>query len=221
MCAMNSFNPRLLLVILAMLAVSVFTAYSQQDLIANKNNTRTDVTRPFSNPTSVSFFSAQRENGLNEIKWASFNGQNATKFIVEYSTDGIHYQSAGEVVANPGNYEFKHHIFEIHPLLYRLKIEGTDGKYAYSQTIFLDGMDNSPVKIYPSIITGGSLHAIANLPVERIAVTTSNGQQLFAQSVGGNDNYLSVPIPASLAKGMYWITFTGQGWQSTGKFIIP
>ena len=220
--SLQQFDPRKVLVLL--LALSVFisvTAFGQQELIANKMNTRTDVTRPFSNAVGFGVFSAQRLNGQNEIKWSGFSEQNTTRYIVEYSTDGIHYQSAGEVLSGTGNYQLNHHIFITQPLLYRIKAEGTDGKYTYSNTIFLDGEEIAPVKIYPTIVTGSELRAIANMPVEQIIITNSAGQQVFIQSVNGKDNYLSIPLPLSMSKGMYFINFTGNGWQSTQKFIIP
>jgi hypothetical protein len=220
--SIQQFDPRKVLVLLLALSILVsVTAFGQQDLIANKMNTRTDVTKPFSNAVGIGVFTAQRLNGMNEIKWTAFSEQNTRRYVVEYSTDGIHYQGAGEVLPGAGNYEIDHHIFITQPLLYRIKSEGVDGKYVYSNTIFLDGEGTLPVRIYPTIITGGSVNAVADLPVERIAVTNSAGQQVFIQSVNGKDNYLSIPLPSSMGKGIYYINFIGNGWQTTSKFIIP
>jgi hypothetical protein len=221
MCIQH-FDPRKVLVLLLALSILVsVTAFGQQDLIANKMNTRTDVTKPFSNAVGFGNFTATRLNGLNEIRWSGFAEQNTNRYVVEYSTDGINYRSAGEMLATNGQYELKHHIFETAPLLYRVKSIGADGKYVYSNTIYLDGYGTMPVKIYPTIITGYTVNAIASMPVERITVTTSDGQQVYMQSVNGKDNYLNISLPTSLAKGSYLISFTGNGWQSTEKFIIP
>lgn len=216
------FDPRKIFA--ALLALSILisvSAFSQQDVIANKMNTRTEVTKPFNNPVGIGSFTAVRLNGLNEIKWTAFSEQSTSQYIVEYSTDGINYQSAGAALPSGGIYELKHHIFESRPILYRIKSQGHDGKYTYSNTIMLDGDAVLPVKIYPTIITGNRVNAIAGLPVERITVVNSAGQQVFMQSVNGKDNYLSIPLPNSLSKGTYWISFTGNGWQHTDKFIIP
>lgn len=220
--ALKQFDPRKVLVLLLALSILIsFTAFGQQEMIANKMNTRTDVTKPFSNAVGIGVFTAQRLNGLNKIKWSAFSEQNTRRYIVEYSMDGAHYQGAGEILPGAGTYEVDHHVFITQPLLYRIKAEGTDGKYTYSNTILLDGEGNLPVRIYPTIITGGMVNAIADLPVERITITNSAGQQMFMQSVNGKDNYLSIPLPSSMGKGMYFINFVGNGWQTTDKFIIP
>ena len=220
--SLQQFDPRKVLVLLLALSILIsVTAFGQQELIANKMNTRTDVTKPFSNSVGFGVFTAQRLNGQNEIKWSGFSEQNTRRYIVEYSTDGVNFQSAGEVLTGAGNYQLNHHLFITQPIIYRIKAEGADGKYTYSNSVFLDGDVTAPVKIYPTIITGGEVRAIANMPVEQIIVTNSSGQQVFIQSVNGRDNYLSIPLPGSLGKGMYFINFTGNGWQSTGRFIIP
>src|SRR5688572_11443459 len=113
------FNPRKIFAALLALSILIsISAFSQQDVIAHKMNTRTDVTKPFTNAVGIGSFTAQRLNGLNEIRWTAFSEQNTTRYIVEYSTDGINYRSAGEVLTSTGNYELKHQIFETRPMLY-------------------------------------------------------------------------------------------------------
>jgi hypothetical protein len=195
-------------------------SYAQQDVIANKNNTRPEITRPFNNPVGITYFSATRQNGYNELQWSSNRENDTWQYVVEYSTDGIYYSSAGVVQAHTGNYKLNHHTFENYAMLYRLRIEGKDGKHVYSRPIMLDGRTHSPVKIYPTIVTGNTVNVISELPIERITVTATDGQQVYIQDVGGKSNYIYVGIP-SLGKGIYWMSFIGQGWTSTGKFIIP
>ena len=206
--------------IILLILVPVLAAKSQQGVIANKMNTRTDVTKPFGKAVGINYFTATRLNGVNEIHWAAHWAQDTRRFIVEYSTDGINFLSAGEVPGSTTSYQLKHHIFETRPMLYRLKMERFDGRHVYSQTVFLDGQDKMAVTIYPTMVTGNTVNAVASFPVERIVVTNLNGQQLYVQEVGGRSESMNISIP-SLGKGMYWMTFTGQGWNSTSKFIIP
>jgi hypothetical protein len=208
-----------------LLSIAIFFAVAvtaQQHIIQDKNNTRPEITRKFSSPPAInpSAFFATQHNGYNEIRWSAGLEQDTRKYIVEYSTDGIYYQSAGEIISTTGHYLLKHQTFEIAPMLYRLRIEDLEGRSVYSQNILLQGIGVSPVKIYPTIITGNTVNVIAGLPVERIAVYAGNGQQVFAKEISGNTESISVVLP-SLGKGMYWMHFMGQGWKTTSQFIVP
>jgi hypothetical protein len=194
---------------------------AQQNVIANKDNTRPEITRQFSLPANISFFSVVRNNGYNDIQWASQYEQDTRKFIVEYSLDGIYFQSAGEVLATPtGNYQLKHQTFERSPLLYRIRAENLNGRFVYSRNILLSGDDVSPVKIYPTIITGNQVNINAAFPIERITVVSISGQQVYTQDVSGRTDYMTVTLP-SLGKGIYIVNFSGQGWKWSDKIIVP
>ena len=212
------YNPRATLLILYIFT-SAFV-YGQQNIIQDKDNTRPEITRQFSSPPAITSLMATQHNGYNEIQWSARMEQETRKFIVEFSDNGIHYQSAGEVVSANGQYLLKHPTFEIAPLLYRLRIEDLSGRHTYSQSILLQGIDIAPVKIYPTIITGNTVNVIADFPVERINVFAGNGQQVFSKEIGGKMEAITVVLP-SLGKGMYWMHFWGQGWKTTSQFIVP
>jgi hypothetical protein len=193
--------------------------FAQPELIQDKNNTRPEITRQFSSPPVITALVATQHNGYNEIQWGARLEQDTRKFFVEYSTDGINYQSAGEAIASTGNYSLKHQTFEIAPMLYRLRIQDLEGRSAYSKNILLQGVNISPVKIYPTIINGNTVNIIADFPVEQIVVFAGNGQQVYTKQVGGQAESITVVLP-SLGKGMYWMHFIGQGWKTTSQFIV-
>jgi hypothetical protein len=105
------------------------------------------------------------------------------------------------------------------PVLYRIRIEELNGKFSNSSIILLDGIDVPVVKVYPTIIRGNSINADAAFPVERIAVVSTDGRQVFAQDLNGVRDFIPLTIP-SLEKGMYFITFYGNGWKTTSKFVV-
>ena len=204
--------------------ISVCSLYGQQNIIADKDNTRPEISREQTRQAGVFSFSAKKYNGYNEVQWSAMPETDIRKYIVEYSPDGINFQSAGETPATNGlnangNYLLKHYTQDIRPLLYRLRMESLNGKYQYSPGILLDGIDVPPVKIYPTIISGNNINIIADFPVERISIFSSAGQQLFSRDMNGVKDFTSVPIP-SLSNGMYWMAFYGSGWKSTAKFVI-
>jgi hypothetical protein len=194
-------------------------SYGQQYIIANKDNTRPETTRQYDSPARVSAITATKFNGYNEIQWNGALEQNTRKFIVEYSYDGINFQSAGQVISANGIYNLKHYTPDTRPVLYRVRIEELSGKLSYSGNILLKGTEIPPVKIYPTAVTGNIVNANADFPVERIIIVSGDGQQVFAQDLNGASNFIRINIP-SLNKGLYLITFYGNGWKSTAKFMI-
>jgi len=194
---------------------------AQQHVIADKDNTRPDINNTFSAPAFINSFSAQKWNGYNEIKWTAFREQETRKYIVEFSTNGIDFQSAGEaMVNNSGSYYLKHYTGDDRAMLYRVRIEQLTGRSVKTEAMLLEGQVVSPVSFYPTIITGNTININADWPVERLLITSGNGVQVFAKELNGQSHHIPVVLP-SLAKGLYFMTFYGSGWKTTGKIIVP
>jgi hypothetical protein len=83
----------------------------------------------------------------------------------------------------------------------------------------LDGVEVSPVKIYPTIVTGSELNATSGFPVERVAIVSNDGQQVFAKDLNGVRDFIPLALP-TLNKGLYFITFYGNGWKTTSRFMV-
>jgi hypothetical protein len=195
------------------------SAYSQQYVIADKDNTHPEITLQTSLPALITRFTVQRENDYSEIFWSTLREQDIRKYIIEYSMNGTNYETAGEVMADNGTYTFRHRFPHFHPALYRIKMELLNGKYFYSTGAILDGIDISPVQIYPTIIQGNTVNVNAYWPVEKINIFSASGQQVFSKDINGEKDYMAIVIP-SLGKGIYWMNFYGQGWKTTSKFIV-
>ncbi|MEO7983104.1 MAG: hypothetical protein ABI688_03375, partial [Bacteroidota bacterium] len=176
--------------------MAIFSSFFLQAQNAiDKDNTRPEINRLFSSPASITSFMARKNNGYNEIQWTSRGVQDTRKFIVEYSTNGVYFQVAGEALATlSGTYQVKHQTFESAPLLYRVRIEDLDGRYTYSQNFLLDGIEIPPVKIYPTILTSNVVNVVAGFPVERIAVFSSAGLPVYSQAVNGKSEYLATIV---------------------------
>lgn len=194
-------------------------AYSQQSIIAGKDDTHPEVTAKQYIPAKIYRFSAVQMHGFNEIKWQAAAEEDTRRFIVEYSTDGINYQTAGEVTPVTGNYILKHHILDSRTFLYRIRMEKKDGKFFTTGSFLLGGIDIAPVKLYPTIVTGNTVNLQMYLPVHRLNIVSFDGKQVMAKDLGGIAGNTQVVIPA-LSKGQYLVTFYGNGWQSTERFMI-
>lgn len=191
----------------------------QQHIIANKDNTRPEANRPVVAQPIPPVFTAKKYNGYNEINWNAFADRATRRYTIEYSSDGIDYLSAGTALSINGTYTLKHYTPDLRPMLYRVRMEDLSGRFVYSSPVMLDGVEISPVKIYPTIVTGSELNANAGFPVERVAIVSNDGQQVFAKDLNGVRDYIPLALPV-LNKGLYFITFYGNGWQSTSRFMV-
>ncbi|HET6765979.1 MAG TPA: hypothetical protein VFH08_01225 [Chitinophagaceae bacterium] len=200
-------------------SILMSSAYSQQHVIAGKDDTHPEITAQQYMPAKIYGFSAVQMNGYNEIKWLAAAEEDTRRFIVEYSTDGLTYQTAGELTPVTGDYTLKHHILDSRTFLYRIRMEKKDGKFFSTGSFLLGGVDIAPVKIYPTIVEGNTINLKMVLPVHRMHIVSFDGKQMMAKDLGGIAGTTQVAIPV-LSKGQYLVTFYGNGWQSTEKFMI-
>src|SRR5215203_3025130 len=113
--------------ILAGFSTFIDSAYSQQNIIAGKDDTHPEIASQQYIAAKIYKLSAVQMHGYNDIHWSAVAEEDTRRFIVEYSTDGINYQSAGEQTSLKGNYNLKHYTLDTRPFLYRIRIEKKDG----------------------------------------------------------------------------------------------
>ena len=178
---------------------------------------------PIVTPLNLISFSGTPMTGYNELKWITESEESMDKYSVEYSTDGIRYSTAGEVlsgnIANRNIYTFRHTLINTTTVYYRLKLIESDGTFEYSPVISIGPDTKTGIKVYPTSIINGKVNIISWQPVERIIVTNTNGVQLFSKEMNGTTGYFTVEIP-SLQKGFYIIRVAGKNFQKTEKIVI-
>jgi hypothetical protein len=205
--------------ILAGFSTLISSAYSQQNIIAGKDDTHPEIAAQQYSSAKIYKLSAIQMHGYNEIQWSAIAEENTRRFIVEYSSDGINYQSAGELTPLKGDYSLKHYTLDTRTFLYRIRMEKKDGRFFNSISFLLDGVNIAPVKIYPTIVEGYTLNLRMAFPVHRMSIISPDGKQVMAKDLGGIVGTTQVAIPV-LSKGQYLVTFYGNGWQSTEKFMV-
>jgi len=196
-----------------------FLAYSQQNIIVNKDNTRPETTRQLTMAAKITSLKVDRYNGYNEVQWGATGEQDTRRFIAEYTTDGIDYETAGELAPLNGFYGLKHYTIETRPMIYRLRIEKKDGSFYYTEAVLLDGIAKTFTTIYPTTVRGNVINVIAGVPAERATIVGMEGQNIFSKELGGLAGSFTMAIPA-LKRGIYWITFYGRGWNNTIPFLV-
>ena len=181
------------------------------------------IVTPIVTPLNLISFSGTPMSGYNELKWITESEESMDKYAIEYSTDGVRYTTAGEVVsvnnANRHIYTYRHSIINTTTIYYRLRLGELDGSFEYSPVISIGPDARTGIKVYPTTITNGKVNIISWQPVERVVVTNSSGLQVFSRVMNGATGYFAIDVPA-LQKGVYMITIAGKDFQKTEKIVI-
>ncbi len=181
------------------------------------------IVTPIVTPLNLISFSGAPANGFNELKWITESEESMDKYVVEYSTDGLRYSVAGEVVSRNiavrSVYTFQHSIVNTTTIYYRLKLSGLNGEFEYSPVISIGADTKTEMKIYPTSITNGKINIISKQPVERITISNTTGVQVVAKELNGTSGYFTLDLPV-LQKGIYIIRVAGKDFQKTEKIVI-
>jgi glucose/arabinose dehydrogenase len=177
----------------------------------------------FALPQSLISFTVRNMGDYNELRWSTAYEQNADKYIIEFSADGINYTVAGEVPAvntqSEHGYIYRHSIVDTRKRFYRLKMFDLDGSFHYSSVITIGGKNNGSVTIYPTVLQNYMLSLNANTAVESLKLYDAGGRELYSNNLNGRQGYFSIQLP-NVAKGMYFVTIQGRDYKTTERIII-
>jgi hypothetical protein len=194
--------------------------FAQQNIISDVDNTHPEFDRFMSRKAFITNFCILEGNNYNEIYWTADEESEVRKYIIEFSSNGYDFQSAGEVVAANKPYVLKHYFNFDHPVMYRIRTEQLNGKYFYSDVQTVAAFAGTrAVEIYPTIIKGNTINVNAALPIEKITVVSNSGTQVYMKNIGGQRDLITLVLP-QLSPGMYYMVMAGRNWRATEKFIV-
>jgi glucose/arabinose dehydrogenase len=173
-------------------------------------------------PVTLLSFSGNVFTGYNELKWTVAAERDIQKYIIEYSSNARNYQSAGEIIArntDGGRYSFQHLFLNTSETFYRLKIMEAGGRFTYSPIISLGKANGVDIKVYPNIVSGGSVNIISSRAIERFELMGPDGRRVMVRDTGGQSGFISLSLPA-VSKGMYFLRIAGKDWISTEKLFL-
>jgi glucose/arabinose dehydrogenase len=174
-------------------------------------------------PLSLLSFSGKKQTDFNELKWSIAAPQNINHFIIEYSSNGSNWLSAGEVAAmnQTGNqqYSFRHYTVERGKLFYRLQIEDNNGAITYSPVITINGGEAGGIKVFPTILTSNMLQVVSEKEVTGLKIIDCNGRQVLVKQLNRQQGYFTVSLP-ELSRGLYWVRLQTNSGNEIVKIII-
>ena len=180
-------------------------------------------------PVKIISFSGKYAGTVNVLQWtASCNGQ--LSFSIERSSDGIHFETIGDVPATASDCNQPFGFTDHDPLLtnnyYRLRINEAGTATGYSNIILLPGDKSEPIWIsmVPDPVNGSTIYLQVSSAISgkvALMITDIAGRIMLRQTLivqaGSNDVLINA---AGLASGIYWLYGFGEaGRTNVVKFV--
>lgn len=180
-------------------------------------------TANFPLPVNLISFNGRALTGANELTWEVSADSKGKDFSIERSNDSRTFEAlhteaflAGTVKynytdRNPGAVNY-----------YRLKTTADDGRISYSKTVALVNKANSPVLVYPTVISDNKINVTVAASGYTFSLYNLAGQEVFRKAVSQSGNTTAIALPA-LAAGQYIVRIQGTDAQQvtgTAQIII-
>ncbi|TKK71570.1 T9SS type A sorting domain-containing protein [Ilyomonas limi] len=179
----------------------------------------------------LNFNVALRDGGV-AVNWATASEANTKNFVVERSTDAVHFSAVGTLAA-AGNSNTAHQYqyndasalqAGASTLYYRLRIIDNDGKYSYTAILSVElqgGMFKitlSPNPVHDQLTVAFSTNNAKSITLR---VTDANGKQVYQQQLQTNgvtamQQYINV---SRFAAGAYFVQLITEKDTKTASFI--
>lgn len=180
-------------------------------------------------PITLLSWSGVYKNDKTYLSWQTDEGTNFSYFVIEHSTDGVHYSSLGQIAAITSTTATRQYSFtDVSPAsglnYYRLKMVDLDGQYKYSGIITIrTGVKEARITASPNPFTDHVVITIESDVDETIQLRlfNSDGKLIWRKSsfvtAGTNAQYFN--DLQSLPKGIYFIKINKASTVSEIKLI--
>ncbi len=155
-------------------------------------------------PVKLSYFGADLENCVVNLKWAAETEIDFNKYIVEYSQNGIDFFEAGSI-AGSGSREYSFfHKPSFGRAYYRLRMVDLDGKETFSKIVVLNvNCNKNTLVVYPNPVID-----FLNINLNRFITTTpaiaslydATGRIVLTQKLNNGSNSIDMQ---KMSTGIY------------------
>jgi beta-glucanase (GH16 family) len=176
-------------------------------------------------PVELISFAGQTVDSKNKLYWKTASEKNTQSFEIQRLTIQKTFQTIGQTIANnrPSEYEFLDETPPATLNYYRLKINDSDGKIAYSPVISLENQSDIWT-IYPNPVRDSKLNVplrLQEMQSVNILIFNSLGQKVWFDTTAPQVGNVEIPIQLpQVAKGLYMIEINANGKISTQKVLI-
>jgi hypothetical protein len=155
---------------------------------------------------AFSFFTVTPQNGQAVLRWAAPPVQSEDFFIIEKSTDALHFEMLSAMDASVGLdsvYSLVDNAVGAGTVFYRVRIAGKDGRELYSKTVNMTIVPAADFRFYPNPVD--KLLIIRSSHALNVQVLDSYGVIWFTQEVDAGMQIVNV---SALQKGNYILKAT-------------
>jgi hypothetical protein len=166
------------------------------------------------------------------LTFTASNEQDINDYFIEHSSDGIQFSKIGEVLTSKSNnvisntYRFVDQQPATGNNFYRIKGVSANNMEQYSNVTMVNLNQNKPtITVTPNPIEGKRLQLKAeNMQKGKYAcmITDLLGKVLYQKEIfsNGTNEMLTIQLPASTTKGLYYIQILGGSGPFVYKFFV-
>ncbi len=181
-------------------------------------------------PVTLASFVVAAEDNRASIKWTTATEQNSSYFVVEHSTDGVHFTSLTTVTAKGNSGSNTYGVYDESPSkgqnYYRLTLYDKDGKTTVFDIKTVSFATNGKViaVVYPNPVAIDLGIKITNYTGSKLAVviTDLSGKTIYngsLQTYSGQELY-KVNLPTKLAGGTYILKLSGDNYTTSLRVLV-
>jgi hypothetical protein len=168
-------------------------------------------------------FSVTKSGNSALLKWSTTYEASTSRYIVEKSSDSIHFSGIDSVKATGNNntvnlYQSIDRILWKGVNYYRLRMEGLDGQFKYSSVRSINNLDgNLVINLYPNPTSHGSIYINTSINCRSIRVYDISGRLIKAATTSG---FLHTLYLGNLARGVYLVSVETDTGKKVEKILV-
>lgn len=172
-------------------------------------------------PVSFASFTARKQDDASVfLQWITSSEYQNNHFVIERSSNGIHYVSLGTVQASGNSNGATYSFVDVSPVYglnyYRIKQVDNNGReQMYGVRIISNSRMPGQLAVYPNPVVNGFTVSLSSQPVKPLtySIRNANGQVVQNGTIKGNNQWIAIP---NLSPGVYVLQLeNGQTTQFT------
>ncbi len=169
-------------------------------------------------PVILSAFNVQENNGQVHLTWKTDMEFNVNGFVIEKSTDGVHFTGIVRIPARNTASDYQHTIPGSGRSYFRLKMVDNDGSVTYSRVIAIQVSAQAQWRLLANPVQTAHLELYIQASATQnglLSVFNGSGQLIGKKPVRvlKGDNILTYPL-GNLPAGSYYVQYHGHGMES-------